>query len=359
MQEKDKQTGTAEAQQTSYTERWNQGGKQIFSQEALDKMRSPEKLDTVLSITTPMGWIGLISVAVMLLAVVIWSIFGSFTVKANGMGLIMDSAGVAKISAMANGTMDEIYVHPGERVKKGALIAHVNLAQENAATRMAQYGPEMAGSSRDVISRVHEFDSKRYQKETAEYIYSPYDGIADEVLVENGGIVTSGTPVISVRLDNRENDLKGILYIPVDKGKRVEMGQSIQLAPGGVDISQTGSLIGVVRSVSQYPATLQSMKKNLGGNEQLAQMIIQGSQGAVMEVSFDLVKDPDSKSGYLWTSKVGEHKPVTAGSFCTGSIIIERRPPIEKVFYKLINVNYDDTLPRKRAEEINAILEKK
>jgi NHLM bacteriocin system secretion protein len=231
--------------------------------------------------------------------------------------------------------MDEIYVHPGERVKKGALIAHVNLAQENAATRMAQYGPEMAGSSRDVISRVHEFDSKRYQKETAEYIYSPYDGIADEVLVENGGIVTSGTPVISVRLDNRENDLKGILYIPVDKGKRVEMGQSIQLAPGGVDISQTGSLIGVVRSVSQYPATLQSMKKNLGGNEQLAQMIIQGSQGAVMEVSFDLVKDPDSKSGYLWTSKVGEHKPVTAGSFCTGSIIIERRPPIEKVFYKL------------------------
>jgi hypothetical protein len=102
-----------------------------------------------------------------------------------------------------------------------------------------------------------------------------------------------------------------------------------------VDISQTGSLIGVVRSVSQYPATLQSMKKNLGGNEQLAQMIIQGSQGAVMEVSFDLVKDPDSKSGYLWTSKVGEHKPVTAGSFCTGSIIIERRPPIEKVFYKL------------------------
>ena len=137
MQEKDKQTGTAEAQQTSYTERWNQGGKQIFSQEALDKMRSPEKLDTVLSITTPMGWIGLISVAVMLLAVVIWSIFGSFTVKANGMGLIMDSAGVAKISAMANGTMDEIYVHPGERVKKGALIAHVNLAQEKAATRMA------------------------------------------------------------------------------------------------------------------------------------------------------------------------------------------------------------------------------
>ena len=334
MQENDKQSGAAEAQDAGYATRWNQGNNQIFSQEALDKMRSPEQLDTVISITSPMGWMGLISVAVMLFAVVIWSIFGSFTVKANGMGLIMDSSGIAKISAMSSGAMDEVYVHPGQRIKKGELIAHVNLAQENAATRMAQYGPELAGSSRDVISRVHEFDSRRYQKETAEYIYSPYDGIADEVLVARGNIVTNGMPIVSVRLDDRENDLKGILYIPVDKGKRVEKGQSIQLAPGGVDISQTGSLLGVVRSVSQYPATIQSMQKNLG-NEQLAQMIIQTSQGAVVEVNFDLVKDPDSESGYLWTSSVGEHKPVTAGSFCTGTIIIERRPPIEKVFYKL------------------------
>jgi hypothetical protein len=70
-------------------------------------------------------------------------------------------------------------------------------------------------------------------------------------------------------------------------------------------------------------------------NEQLVQAILQAQQGAVMEVIFDLVKDPGSESGYLWTSSVGEHKPITAGSFCTGTIIIERRPPIEKVFYRL------------------------
>ena len=334
MQEKDKQAGENQPQENSYASRWNQGSNQIFSKEALDKMRSPEKLDTVLSITTPMGWMGLISVAVMLLAVVIWSIFGSFTVKADGMGLIMDSAGMARISALSGGTLDEVYVSPGTRVKKGDLIAHVNLAQENAATRMAQYAPELASNSREAVSRVHEFDSRRYQKETAEYIYSSYDGIVDEVLVSQGSLLTAGMPVASVRLDDRKHDLKGILYVPADKGKRVTKGQSIQLAPGGVDISQTGSLLGVVRSVSQYPATIQSMQKNLG-NEQLAQMIVQAQHGAVMEVSFDLVKDPDSESGYLWTSRVGEHKPVTAGSFCTGSIIIERRPPIEKVFYKL------------------------
>ena len=99
--------------------RWNQKGNEIFSKEALDKMRSPEKLDMTMSITTPIGWMGLISVAVMMLAVVIWSIFGSFTVKADGMGLIMDSSGLAKVCALSAGNMDEIYVHPGDTVKKG------------------------------------------------------------------------------------------------------------------------------------------------------------------------------------------------------------------------------------------------
>ena len=79
---------------------------------------------------------------------------------------------------------------------------------------------------------------------------------------------------------------------------------------------------------------MQAIQKRLG-NEQLAQWIVSAQQSAVMEVAFDLVKDENSKSGYLWTSQVGEHKPVTAGSFCTGSIIIERKPPIEKVFHKL------------------------
>ncbi|WP_029541895.1 HlyD family efflux transporter periplasmic adaptor subunit [Selenomonas sp. AB3002] len=322
-------------QEKNAAQKWNRGGDQIFSKEALDKMRSPEKLDTVLPITTPVGWMGLVAVGVMLLAVVLWSIFGSFTVKADGMGLIMDAAGVGKISTTSAGLLDEIYVFPGSRVKKGELVAHVNQVQETAAARMAQFGPELAASGREAAGRVHEFDSRRYQKEAAEFVYSPYDGIVDDVLAEKGSVVSGGTPVLSVRLaDGSAGELKGILYIPVDKGKRVQSGQTIQLVPNGVDVSQTGSLLGTVRSVSQYPITPQAMQKNLG-NEQLAQWIIQAQQSAVMEVSFDLVKDPGSESGYLWTSSVGEHKPISAGSFCTGSIIIERRPPIEKVFYKL------------------------
>ena len=295
----------------------------IFSQEALDKMRSPEKLDTVLPITSPISWMGLIAVAVMMVAVVLWSIFGSFTVKANGMGMIMDPKGVVNVTSIIGGKLD-----------KGERIAHIELVQENAATRMAQYGPELATSGRDAMNRVQEYDMRRSQKNASEYIYSSHEGVVDEILAEEGSTVTAGLPVCTLRLSGGRKDLKGILYVPVDKGKRIKPGMTVQLAPNGVDVSQSGSLLATVRSVSQYPVTLQAMQKRLG-NDQLAQWFIQTQQSAVMEVAFDLVKDESSESGYLWTSSVGTHKPITAGSFCTGSIIIERKPPIEKVFHKL------------------------
>lgn len=316
------------------TSKWTNRNEGLFSKEALDKMRSPEQLDTILPITTPITWMGLIAVAVAMFSVILWSIFGSFTVKAEGMGLIMDPQGVTNITSVFGGKIDKLYIHEGQSIKKGDKIAHIEQIQENASTRMAQYAPELATSELDAMNKVHEYDARRYQRDESEFIYSSYDGIVDDILIDAGTAIGSGTPICTVRLSGGRKDLTGILYIPVDKGKRVKPGQTIQLAPNGVDASLSGMLLGVVRSVSQYPVSMQSIQKRLG-NDHLSQFILQAQQSAVMEVTFDLVKDEDSESGYLWTSTVGEHAPITAGSFCTGSIIIERKPPIQKVFYKL------------------------
>lgn len=316
------------------TDKYLKNTKQIFSEEALNKMRSPEKLDEILPITTPITWMGLIAVAVSMISVIIWSIFGSFTVKAEGMGLIMDPQGVSNITAVFGGKIDKLYVYSGQKIKKGDKIAHIEQIQENASIRMAQYAPELATGELDVRNKVYEFDARRYQKNETEFIYSSFDGIIDDILSNEGATVGNGTPICSIRLSGGRKDLTGVLYIPVDKGKRVKPGQTIQLAPNGVDVSLSGNLIGVVRAVSQYPVSNQSVQNKLG-NDHLSQFILQSQQSAVMEVTFDLVKDENSESGYLWSSTVGEHAPITAGSFCTGSIIIEKQPPIRKVFYKL------------------------
>ncbi len=314
--------------------RYEQDKEQLFSSEALDKMRSPEKLDSMMLITSPVHWMGLISVAVMVLSVVIWSVFGSFTVKAEGMGMIMDPNGVSRVSSFSGGTVTEIFVRQGEMVAEGQRIAHIQQVQREADTRMTQYAPELSTSVRDAAGKVHEYDSRRYQQNATEYVRAPYDGIIDEIFINTGSVIGAGNAVCNLRLVEGRNELQGVLYIPADKGKRVEPGQTVQLAPNGVDSARAGSLVGTVRSVSQYPVSMQSIQKDLA-NELLAQWILQSEKSAVMEVDFDLVRDEADVSGYLWTSSIGEHKPITAGSFCRGSVIIEKQPPIKRVFYKL------------------------
>ena len=90
--------------------RWSRSDNRIFSREALDKMRSPEKLDMILPITTPISWMGLIAVGVTVFSVLLWSVFGSFTVKADGMGMIMDPGGVVTVSPVYGGKLDKIYM---------------------------------------------------------------------------------------------------------------------------------------------------------------------------------------------------------------------------------------------------------
>lgn len=246
----------------------------------------------------------------------------------------MDSAGVVSVSHAAAGKITDVYIKTGDSVKSGQLIARMEQPERVADTQMAQYGAGLSSSDRDVIARVYQYDAKLHQQNASENVYSEYDGVVDEVLIEKGSIIQSGSPICTIRLTLNRDELTGVFYVPVDKGKQIENGMLIQLAPNGVDVSKSGSLIGVVRNVSQYPISGEGIRKSLG-NAQFAQWIVSQGMGGSVEVKFDLVKDDADKSGYLWTSVIGDHKPITAGSFCTSSIIIERQPPIERVFYKL------------------------
>lgn len=305
----------------------------LYSKEALAKLRSPEKLDTLLEVTNPIGWMILVAMVLLVISVLVWSVFGAMVVKVEGAGILLDSAGIVNIAPISSGKIQEVLVATGTRVHKGDVIATLEQPGQYMETKIARSSMHLAESDRDAASRVAQYDAKRYQQEASEFITSEYDGIVDEVSVIPGTIVAAGSSVCTLRRDQQRDDIKGILYVPVKNGKRIQPGMTVQLAPNGVDSSEEGSLLAVVRSVSQYPVSANLMQNRLG-NQQLVQWILARDENAAMEVTFDLVKDESSESGYLWTSVVGRHKPVTVGSICLGSVIVDSKPPLEKVFYK-------------------------
>lgn len=274
--------------------------KSLFSQEAIDKLRTPEKLDTLLHVTTPMSWIAVVAILLMLTGAVIWSFMGSFTVKTDGIGMLMDSGGIIAITPANSGRIHDVNVSPGKKIKKGDIIATVNNSEQITDTN----------------------------------VYSDYDGLIEEVTVRAGNVVGTGETICTVRLTEDENDLSGIFYIPVEQSKKIKSGMTIQLAPSGVNTQNSGSLIGVVRSVSDYPVSSANIQRTLA-NDQMPQLITQTLHSPVVEVRFDLIKDDKDSSGYSWTSSIENHEEITPGTFVKGSIVIDRQPPIQKVFYKL------------------------
>lgn len=308
--------------------------KELFSKEALAKLRSPERLDTMLEVTNPIGWMALAAMCVMVFSILMWSIFGAFVEKVEGVGILLDSAGVVKVSSISTGKVDTVNVVTGERIRKGDLIATLELPSMDIDSKVTRSNMDLSQNEREAMAAAAQYDAKRYEQEVSEIIVSPYDGIVDEIAVVPHNIVGAGATICTIRRDDGRDEITGVMYVPAAYGKKVQPGMTLQLNPNGSSSSEEGSLLAVVRSVSQYPVSSSAVVKRVGSTE-LAQWLIGKNDNAAMEIVFELVKDKDSSTGYLWTSSVGKHKPVTAGSICSGFVVVDRKPPIEKVFYKI------------------------
>ena len=133
----------------------------LFSREALDQMRSPEKLDTLLHVTNPICWIGLSAILLLLAGVVLWSIMGSFTVKADGYGLITDAGGVRKVTVINTGQVNRLYINKGARVKKNQQIAQIDQVNMTMDTIAVRNSIDLGANRSDVEQRVNAHDAKR------------------------------------------------------------------------------------------------------------------------------------------------------------------------------------------------------
>lgn len=308
--------------------------KELFSKESLEKVSSPERLDTLLEVTTPIGWMALTAMCIMVFSILMWAVFGALVEKVEGVGILLDSSGIVKVSSVSNGRVESVRVRTGDRVKKGDVIATLELPALEVDSKVTRSNINLSQNEREAMTTAAQYDAKRYEQEISEVIVSAYDGIVDEITVVPDNIVAAGSTICTIRRDEGRDEMTGVMYVPAVNGKKIQPGITLQLNPNGSNSSEEGSLLAVVRSVSRYPVSSGAITRRVG-NPELAQWFIAKNDNAAMEVTFELVKDTDSGTGYLWTSSVGTHKPVTSGSVCSGFVVVDRKPPIEKVFYKV------------------------
>lgn len=98
---------------------------ELFTSAALERLSSVERLDTLMEVTNPKGWIALTAFALVILAVVVWSFVGQIPTVVESRGILLHDGGLFNISMATAGTISKIDVHEGDQVRAGQPIMNV------------------------------------------------------------------------------------------------------------------------------------------------------------------------------------------------------------------------------------------
>ncbi|NLK51134.1 MAG: NHLP bacteriocin system secretion protein, partial [Syntrophomonadaceae bacterium] len=102
------------------------------------------ELDQRLKVVSPIGWVALIAIGILIIAALIWGIFGSIADKATGQGIIISSGGITGIIHHANGQITDVSINDGDYIEKGQVIARIQ--QTELIEEINKYKQDLAAA---------------------------------------------------------------------------------------------------------------------------------------------------------------------------------------------------------------------
>jgi HlyD family secretion protein len=176
----------------------------------------------------------------------------------------------------------------------------------------------------------------RFQRDTR--IVSPYAGKVVDLLITPHARVENGTAAALLRsLNTASADLEAILFVPAGQGKKIRVGDAVQVAPDTVRRQEHGFIRGEIRSVSEIPCTDQAMLAELK-HPALVSSFVEKYRGQVLLTIHGALReapssvDTDGTRSPLnrldWSSRSGAYQRISSGTLCSASIVVEKRPLI-------------------------------
>lgn len=110
----------------------------IFRRKSLDRLSSPEQLDKMIVINSPMTWLALAGGAIIIAIVVIWGILGRVPITEEGNGILLTESVLTSVYAKTEGVVTKTYVSSGDQVEEGDLLYEVNSTQTAEAIQQLQ-----------------------------------------------------------------------------------------------------------------------------------------------------------------------------------------------------------------------------
>lgn len=268
----------------------------LYRKASLDRISSPEQLDKALKVTSPMSWLALIGVTLIVVVTVIWSIIGTIPVTITTPGLVSSLVGSNAIYSSETGTVVSVCVRPGDEVYLDDAI----LTYKNSANEMKT-------------------------------IYSDQVGTVTEIVAAKDATLIPGSEVVRVTPKVQANQII-VCYVPLAQAKKIERGMIVNISLDSLDSHSYGNMVARVVNIDAYAASTTGMSSVIGSGNYLDTTFTNG--GPVVAVACELYPG-DTQSGYYWSNEKGTNITVTNGSLVTAKIVTEEVAPISKLFSKI------------------------
>jgi HlyD family secretion protein len=98
----------------------------LFRKKALARSNSPERLDQLMQVVSPMNWLPLTAFACLVGTVGVWSVVGRIPITVTGQGVLVYPSNVMPFQSPSAGQLSALNVSEGQKVKKGQVIATIS-----------------------------------------------------------------------------------------------------------------------------------------------------------------------------------------------------------------------------------------
>ena len=178
----------------------------LFRLRAASALSDPERLHTVLQVTSPREWILVAASGVFFLAVLLWAVFGSIERTASLPCLVVPSGARYAVVSGVTGTVVDAAAAVGDRIEAGAVLARLRQPEIDrelaiARARAARLASESAagGSGGGTLAAARA--AVRDLEEVAAaggVVTTPWAGVVEYLAFVEGDALASGEPVAQV-----------------------------------------------------------------------------------------------------------------------------------------------------------------
>jgi len=104
--------------------------RRIFRQKALERLSSPEQLDKLMRVVSPVDWLPLGALAILGIAGVVWSIFGNLPITVTGKGILINPRRVVQFQSPISGQLQSLNIRSGSCFKKDDILGIIDPSEQ-------------------------------------------------------------------------------------------------------------------------------------------------------------------------------------------------------------------------------------